>query len=265
VSAPWDFSLAQHIFSAFMWAIAEKMSSLGHAKTNPGSFNIDDHDTWNSIALENAKLLEMAREIQSTGLGSLEQVYLSIIPPLSWVYKLPDETVVDLVLQRVSEHESNCRWRKAWKAYSHLLDISRKRRSTDKFVCRAVAATIEFLIQATTKPVTKDLDEDLDEHDDDGRVMKELPSKLVGERDAIRDVTIGLRGIYARQSRSKQYDDLFRDEDMNRDDVKKNTESKGIHRMRINTKILLMSLAGRSSITVHLAQREFLMNSTKST
>ena len=101
--------MAQHLFSAFMSAIAKsvKRDKLGYATVDPRSFNVDDHDTWSSPALENAKLLGIAREIENTGLGSLDQVYLSIIPPLSRTSQLPDEAMVDLVRQRVHEYEVN--------------------------------------------------------------------------------------------------------------------------------------------------------------
>jgi hypothetical protein len=211
VNASWDLSMAQHMFSAFMWAIAGKVSrkELGHAIVDPRAFNVDDPRTWDSPALENAKLLEMTREIQSTGLGTLEQVYLSIIPPLSCERKLPSEAMVDLVRQKVYGHEANCRWGKASKAYIRLLDMCEEnsamceKNSADRFVRRAVAAAIEFLLQATTEPLA----EDPDEHDDSSKVMEELKSKLKAL-----GVTTSFKAIYKRQSRSEQYNSLFRDE-----------------------------------------------------
>src|SRR5204863_9084811 len=132
-------------------------------------------ETWSSPTFENAKLLRIAREIENTRLGTLDQVYLSIIPPLSRTSQLPDEAMVDLVQWRVHEHEINFRWSKASKAYLKLLEMSEKRSPTDRFVRRAVAAAIEFLIQATTGPPA----EDPSEHDENGQDLKKIKSTLV--------------------------------------------------------------------------------------
>lgn len=39
--------------------------------------------TWQSLALRNTQLSNMVQDIQSTGLGTLKDLYLGIIPPLS--------------------------------------------------------------------------------------------------------------------------------------------------------------------------------------
>jgi hypothetical protein len=67
-----------------MWAIAEKIpnTKLNNTKCDPRSFNLDDVNTWTSPTLENGDLLKVVREIQNTGLGTSEQIYLSIVPPL---------------------------------------------------------------------------------------------------------------------------------------------------------------------------------------
>ena len=49
VNAPLELSMAQHIFSAFTWAIAGKVpgEEPGHATVDPRAFNVDEHGTWN--------------------------------------------------------------------------------------------------------------------------------------------------------------------------------------------------------------------------
>jgi hypothetical protein len=44
---------------------------------------------FESVRLENTALSKMAKEIERAVLGSLEEAYISIIPPLSKKRKLP--------------------------------------------------------------------------------------------------------------------------------------------------------------------------------
>ncbi|RYP44949.1 hypothetical protein DL768_008642 [Monosporascus sp. mg162] len=85
--SPLKLLYAQDMFSAFVWAAAETMTrpvegSADIRPDDPSSVN-----AWQSFTLRNTVLSKMAQDIQGTGLGSLDQIYLSIIPPLifSWV------------------------------------------------------------------------------------------------------------------------------------------------------------------------------------
>ncbi|KAH0541543.1 hypothetical protein FGG08_004018, partial [Glutinoglossum americanum] len=213
VNTSWELSLAQHMFSAFMWAIAEKVprKELGPATVDPRMFNVDDYSTWNSPELQNAKLLEIAREIQSSGLGTLEEVYSSIIPPLSCANKLPNEAMVELVRQKVFDYETNCRWEKASEVYLRLLELSEKRSLADRFVRKAVAAAIEFLMQATAEPLAEDQDASYKVVQDLETIKRKLVEKLKGS--ALWDVTVGLGALYMKQNkfRGEQYESLFKD------------------------------------------------------
>ncbi|KAF2250191.1 hypothetical protein BU26DRAFT_296992 [Trematosphaeria pertusa] len=82
---------AQHMFSVFMWAAAKKMAGPipGEADIRSAETDRASHDpAWQSFMLHNSQLSKMAQDIHSTGLGSLEDVYLCIIPPLSGEDKL---------------------------------------------------------------------------------------------------------------------------------------------------------------------------------
>jgi Ankyrin repeats (3 copies) len=198
-----------------MWAIAEKVPREIFSSTtvDPRAFNIDDEKTWTLPKLQNAKLLEMAREIQSTGIGTLEEVYSSIIPLLSFTSKLPDEAIVELVRERALDYETDCRWEKAYNVYYRLLDLSQKRKSsTDRLVHKAVAAAIEFLIQATTEPLAEDRDTSYKDVEDLKAIKGKLVEMLKGPH--LRCITVRLRALYMNQSRSEQYDSLFKDENM---------------------------------------------------
>ncbi|KAI5787304.1 hypothetical protein EDC01DRAFT_617690 [Geopyxis carbonaria] len=87
-------SLAQHIFSSFMRAIAEKIppEKLEPKETSverADLFRAHDPETMLSLKLENKTLTRMASQIQQTGLGSLQETYLCMIPALSQSKNLP--------------------------------------------------------------------------------------------------------------------------------------------------------------------------------
>jgi ankyrin repeat protein len=212
VSAPWEHSMAQHIFSAFLWAIRnEKWSELLDKITLvPRSFNVDDFGTWYSPRLESAELLQMAREVQSTGLGTLEQIYLSFIPPLSQAMKLHADEIFDLVLDRAHEYEKDCRWSKAADIYCNLLKTARGRAGSnpepDRFVLRALTGAVEFFIQATAEPIS--LDPDLPMLRIKGEpTLEEM--ELHRLADMILEFPFSLREKYVKQGREEQYDSSF--------------------------------------------------------
>ena len=68
-------------------------------------FSMDDPDTLRSLGLENKLLTGIANAIQQTGLGSFQEAYMCIIPPLSYSGKLPMEAVVEFIQQCTREHE----------------------------------------------------------------------------------------------------------------------------------------------------------------
>jgi len=87
--APLESMITQHMFSAFMWAVTERISaeridpqrSTTIVRTN--GFRIDDTESLKSLRLQNHALLEIASDIQRTGQGTLQEVYMCVIPPLS--------------------------------------------------------------------------------------------------------------------------------------------------------------------------------------
>ena len=115
-----ESSLAQHVFSSFMWAIvhvaekddylAKKLDKSETSITQGDLFLLDYQGSLRSLRMENKLLAEIANDIQQTGLGSVQEAYMCIIPPLSCSYKLPQEAVVDYILKRTREHEARGLW-----------------------------------------------------------------------------------------------------------------------------------------------------------
>ncbi|KAH6838602.1 hypothetical protein B0I37DRAFT_387349 [Chaetomium sp. MPI-CAGE-AT-0009] len=146
-STPLATLFAQHMFTAFMWAVAKKMESPipGGADIRPSERD-DAPPIWTSFALRNAKLHKMAQDIQGAGLGNLADVYLAIIPPLSIERRLPQpDAIVELARKHANPHghmqpgqRSN-----ATAAYLWLLQVSKGLQ--EDILTRAVALLLEHL------------------------------------------------------------------------------------------------------------------------
>ena len=111
-----ESSLAQHIFSSFMWAITQHIPNEAFNKRDENSishadlFRADDPGTLLSLKLQNNTITGMANVIQQTGVGSIQEVYMCIIPPLSSSRKLPAEAVIEFVQRQMREHEMLGHW-----------------------------------------------------------------------------------------------------------------------------------------------------------
>ena len=95
---------------------------------------------WQSFTLHNAKLFNLAQDIQSTGLGSLEDVYMSLIPPLSAEDKLPRaDVIVEWAREYAKPHEERRHWTEAAKPYVWLFQTAKssgRREITTKATAR---------------------------------------------------------------------------------------------------------------------------------
>ncbi|KAK4113209.1 hypothetical protein N656DRAFT_708131, partial [Canariomyces notabilis] len=83
---------SQHMFTAFIWSAAKTMGKpmKDGADVRPTEKDgVSGDSAWKSFTLHNAQLSKMVQDIQNTGLGSLEDVYLCVIPPLSMENRLP--------------------------------------------------------------------------------------------------------------------------------------------------------------------------------
>lgn len=118
--------LAQHIFTAFMWAVAsdsrlriEEETSIAHTD----QFRIGDPDSLLSLRLENKMLTGIAEAIERTGLASIQDAYFCIVPSLSDAKKLPSGVLVDFVQQQTRIHELSGRWETVVPVYIRLFQM----------------------------------------------------------------------------------------------------------------------------------------------
>jgi ankyrin repeat protein len=108
--APLEQLLAQHIFSAFMWAIAPSVpiDRIDANSTQVTANHNNDKDTFASC--ENIHLAELANSIQRFGLWSREDALLCMVPPLSCNNKLPVNAVVNFIRQQTRDLEKTGKW-----------------------------------------------------------------------------------------------------------------------------------------------------------
>ncbi|KAL8336355.1 hypothetical protein RB601_000260 [Gaeumannomyces tritici] len=193
---------AQHMFSAFMWAAAGAMKRIeDRADLRPAQRDGERGDSaWQSISLRNTRLSKMAQDIQATGLGSLEEIYLAIIPPLSVRQKLPQaDAVVELVRQHAKQHEELQHWKQAGDAYLWLFRMAKTFPEQSRITTKATAVLMEYL-----RTVTRafELREAQQYEEGDIRELKELRSDLEKElRTAGRGALSGLMSLYEYQGR----------------------------------------------------------------
>lgn len=166
--APLASLFAQEMFSAFMWSFArspnvKKIKGQTIVQPLPGQ-NSNSKTSWQFFTLENDTLTKLAQSIERTGLGSLGEIYMSIIPPLSAEEKLPDAgVVVNYINQQCKKHQLGGSWEGAAEMYLWVFNAcshkSSKSSSTTSHITkpvqtastRATVALIEFLESLSTE------------------------------------------------------------------------------------------------------------------
>jgi ankyrin repeat protein len=118
---------AQHLFTAFMWALVNKRVQ----RPIPGRANIQASDlsqldvsphSWQLFTLQNQHLSRMVQDIHAAGLGSHNDILLCIIPPLSLAHRLPQtESVVKWAHQHLIGPGMTGRWSEVVDGFIWLL------------------------------------------------------------------------------------------------------------------------------------------------
>ncbi|CAH0055787.1 unnamed protein product, partial [Clonostachys solani] len=196
---PLNLLYAQDMFSAFMWAVAKTLTHpIEGADIQPNDTR--GVDAWRSFTLRIDSLSKMAREIQSTGLGNLEDVYLSIIPPLSVEHKLlQSDTIIDLAREHARRQEKLGHWTEAGLVYLWLFQTVKIFPEQSRIATRATAELTEYLRMVTA---VIELREAQQYEERDIRDLKELKSKLDEKLEtADRAILSSLIRLYEAQGR----------------------------------------------------------------
>jgi hypothetical protein len=100
---------------------------------------MEDPETLPFLGLENKVLTGIAGAIQQTGLGSLQEMYMCIIPPLSCSKKLPIDATVEFIRQCTREHEMLGHWERVVPVYIRLFQECKPLRTTHPIFWKATA------------------------------------------------------------------------------------------------------------------------------
>ncbi|KAK1506986.1 hypothetical protein CTAM01_03318 [Colletotrichum tamarilloi] len=96
------------------------------------------------------QLSQLARDIESTGLGSLSDAYLSMIPALSIEKKLPGASIIiDLAREKARIHERLQDWQQAGEIYLWLFRVARTFPLETELSTLATVVVVDFLRQVS--------------------------------------------------------------------------------------------------------------------
>ncbi|RYP78165.1 hypothetical protein DL769_003246 [Monosporascus sp. CRB-8-3] len=142
----------QHMFSAFVWTVAKTMEPIeDRADVRPvREDGVSGDSTWKSIALHSTRLSKLAQDIQATGFGSLEEIYLAIVPPLSAENKLPcADAIIEWTRENAKPHELLGHWAEAADAYLWLFRTAQMFPGRGDIATKATALLMEYLRAVT--------------------------------------------------------------------------------------------------------------------
>ncbi|KAF4466026.1 ankyrin repeat [Fusarium albosuccineum] len=137
---------AQDMFTAFMWSVAKTMPSC-----IPGSSDLVHNDQgkkgeWKSFRLRHEELSRMVQDISNTGLGSLDQIYLSVIPPLSAENKLPEtKKIIELARKQARRPQEKQDWIQDSKPYLWLFETAQTFPKDAAISVRTIAALLDYV------------------------------------------------------------------------------------------------------------------------
>ncbi|KAF4997521.1 hypothetical protein FDECE_12051 [Fusarium decemcellulare] len=218
-STPLKLLYAQDMFTAFMWSVAKTMLSC-----IPGSSDLVHNDQgkkgeWKSFRFRHEELSRMVQDISNTGLGSLDQIYLSVIPPLSAENKLPETTkIIKLAQKQVRRPQEKQDWMKDSKPYLWLFETAQTFPKDSAVSVRTMAAFLEY---ANIMRQALDLREPIyvsSESDDEGEAEGPLlKAKMIiednikewlgpGEDLKTRTIFSYLRTLYEEQGRKWRWE-----------------------------------------------------------
>ena len=225
-----------HLFSAFMWATMKFIVSASqfhptvvviNRKLREWSgasfflFSRTNHREFLSLPkLKCDEIETLVQELQSTGLGTSEEIYRVLIPPLSYLDKLPNEAVADWCNERLIGLESgnveytneiftphgsrNHNLHFTLDGYIDLLKSVQHREVQDRFAKRAAAIVVGFFFRVIDDPEHKELSYRDDMYN---KKLRELLKKI-GEKTVLKAV-MSLQHIIARQRNRKKYSKLI--------------------------------------------------------
>ncbi|KAF4458741.1 ankyrin repeat [Fusarium albosuccineum] len=139
---------ATEIFNAFMWAVARSGTQPidNKSKLQPSGRESSGRDSLRTVTLQSKQVSKLAQDIQGTGLESLYDAYLSIIPPFSECQRLPEpNAVTEQAYEQGKEHERLLQWKAASRVYAELLDVAAEFSQGTLVYAKTVAICVRYI------------------------------------------------------------------------------------------------------------------------
>ncbi|KAI5861398.1 ankyrin repeat-containing domain protein [Durotheca rogersii] len=197
--------LAQHLFTSFMWAVVDDLPEDCLRKGERDVEIINSHkfvprdlqDTWYLPSLRHRQLTTIIQKMEKYGLGSMNDILLSMIPALSYRDRLPNEEILSLVPLNVERG-----WVETTRCYNSLLQTSIGVTSKENFAFAVVVRTMDFLHMAFDPYQTVD-------SSPEGELWSAF-SDLVRELDKFKHVVACLALVYELQRRREGFKSMFK-------------------------------------------------------
>jgi hypothetical protein len=211
--APLPDILAQHLFTSFMWTVAQHLpkdclnapadQAQKEVEVEPAHAfeSYDFEQTWPRLRLRHRRITDLVRKMESFGMGSTRDILLCIIPSLSYMKLLPNQVVLKLI-PRMGPGRA---WAEIASCHQKLLETIHK----DKIIVRdtldtgIVTATMDFLSFAC-EPYGEHIELPSDLKAELSGIVKNLCSPLFA------DLMEKLVPVYHRQCRQSAFKDIFR-------------------------------------------------------
>lgn len=141
------YSLAQHIFSGFMWAVTKQIPARfldDSPITVRKSLETNGPTSWSASKFHIEALDQLVLKLEGTGLGSSDEMMLSLIPPMSDAKLLPVEKLVSVARDDVKVHEEKGNWDDACQIYRNVLQSTQALDLDDRYGLKAHAVVDDF-------------------------------------------------------------------------------------------------------------------------
>lgn len=164
-----DKLYALDLLSAFMWAAAKTLKTPidDHSELQHSNTSSERADVWKFFTLKSKSLSNLVQRIHDTGLGTLQDIYLSIVPPLSISHKLPEmDAVVELVSRRANKFRQLKNWEHACNEYIWLSRLGKTFPPCSLVYSKATALLLQFQRTLVEYLKSKGLPSDRESRDD---------------------------------------------------------------------------------------------------